>query len=227
MTLTTRSLALLTACALFYGCSEDAAQNAAAPPRNEVKLPAPNVAADKKAEAPHFAATAPDSPPSLVDSPKSSAPAPDAREQKPMEQTSLEPKPLEPKPLEAKQPSDFDRALDPAEVQIDRFVLATGVTEREPVGESDVFTSDTKEIFAFVQFANPNPPFALRVHWEKAEGPTFPYGFKLEVPTAARFRTWSWTRIKREPGHYRAVLRTLEGEEVASREFAIVAGDQL
>jgi hypothetical protein len=46
---------------------------------------------------------------------------------------------------------------------------------------------------------------------------------KLKVEKAARYRTWSWTAIPREPGQYKAVLRTLEGKELASREFTLEA----
>jgi hypothetical protein len=117
---------------------------------------------------------------------------------------------------------DFDRSVAPEEVHVVRFVLATDVQSREPVGESDHFDTETPKIFAFVQFENElAAPFAVRVHWEKLDGPSTPYGFKLEVPTAARHRTWSWTKIRREPGQYRAVLRTLDGQDVAQREFVI------
>jgi hypothetical protein len=120
---------------------------------------------------------------------------------------------------------DFDRPLDPKTVKIDRFVLAEKVEGREPVNESDVFSTDTKEIFAFVQLANEkDPPYAFTVHFEPVDGPASPYGVKLTVPSASRWRTWAWTRIKREPGRYKAVLRTVDGEEIASKEFAIEPG---
>lgn len=118
-------------------------------------------------------------------------------------------------------PVDFDRALDPSEVQVNRFVLASDVRGREPVGETDTFTTETAKIYAFVQLANDKEPYAFRVHWEKAEEPASAYGVKLSVPTAPRWRTWSWTAIRREPGEYRAVLRTLSGEEITSRPFLI------
>ena len=125
------------------------------------------------------------------------------------------------------EPSDMalDRRLEAGEVKIDRFVLATGVQQREPVGESDVFYTDTPQIYAFVQLANAQEPYAVKVHWEPAEGPASPYGTALAVPTAPRYRTWAWTRIKRAPGRYHAVLRTLAGQEIARREFLIEASD--
>jgi hypothetical protein len=120
------------------------------------------------------------------------------------------------------EPVDYGRPLAAAEVKVARFVLAKGVEGREPLAESDVFTTETPKIFAFVELANPDgDPYAFRVHWEALEGPASPYGVELHVETAPRFRTWSWTAIRREPGKYRAVLRTLDGEEIASRTFVI------
>lgn len=117
-------------------------------------------------------------------------------------------------------------AVSPEQVKIDRFVLATDVVQREPVGESERFTTETPKIFAFMQFANEQAPFAVKVYWEKVSDPASPYGVELMVPTAARHRTWSWTKIRREPGTYRAVVRTLDGQELASKEFTIDAPSQ-
>ncbi len=115
----------------------------------------------------------------------------------------------------------YDRALDAKDVVVDRFVLAQDVSGREPVDESDHFASDTKRIFAFVQLANKDAPYAFTVHFEPVDGPPALYGVKLDVPTAPRFRTWAWTKLIHEPGKYRAVLRTLEGEEIIAREFTV------
>jgi hypothetical protein len=214
MTATIRSLFLLSACALTCACSEtpSAAANptrAAVPALPEAKL---------TASAPALTATAPAQPSSVLEPSK---PA----EIKPMA-PSAAPSLIDVASPEAASPAlvDYDRPISPQEVKIDRFVLSSAVEKREPVDESDVFPSDTAKIFAFVQFANPEAaPFAFRVHWEPAEGPASPYGVKLRVEQAARFRTWSWTAIPREPGKYKAVLRTLDGKELASREFTLEA----
>ncbi len=219
MTATIRTLALLGLCSLSSACSEATPAKKMAEPAQKVE-PAPRPIAQPAlaAHTQDLSATAQDRPASIADMPLAAhQPEPEAQANK-----ATEIKPDENAPNE-KEAIDLDREPDPAEVQIDRFVLATGVAAREPVGETDTFAADTKEIYAFVQFANPNnAPYALRVHWEKIDGPATPYGFKFEVPAAPRWRTWSWTRIRREPGQYRAVLRTLKGVEVASRAFEIV-----
>jgi hypothetical protein len=118
---------------------------------------------------------------------------------------------------------ELDAPVSLEHVKVDRFVLATDVEQREPVGESERFTTETPKIFAFMQFANGDAPFAVKVYWEKVGDPASPYGVELQVPTAMRHRTWSWTKIRREPGSYRAVVRTLDGRELVSKEFVIEA----
>jgi Protein of unknown function (DUF2914) len=228
MTKTLRSLALLTSCLAWSACSEDSApksvvpaasvapmKSAAQPELDKTPVEAPGAAPAQNSAA--LTATAPARPVSLADGPAPQK-LPEVQVVDSFEIAHDEPE------LEKDKPS-FDRPLQAAEVKVERFVLATGVEQREPTGETDVFDTGTGKIFAFVQLANESAPYAFEVHWEKIDGPKSRYGVKLEVPTASRFRTWAWTRIRRSPGEYRAVLRTPEGEEIASREFTIEAAD--
>jgi hypothetical protein len=212
---------LLSACAMSAACMDERVDS---PKPKTPAIPSAVSAAEPKLalakDEPSLAAVAPAAPSTILDKP-------------------MAPKPEEAKPVAVAtdaatlglgdhevEPVDYDRPLDPGEIKIDRFVLAHGIEQREPVEESERFTGDTK-IFAFVQFANPEgAPFAFRVHWEKAEAPASPYGVKLKVETAARYRTWSWTAIPREPGEYKAVLRTLDGKEIASKPFTIEASTE-
>jgi len=224
-----RTLALVTLCTAVAACLDDK-------PKDPPKPKTP------KLEQSAFTATTPARPRSILDTPVPMQPVSAAlgdtakSETKPMETKPTDaPKLgtlLEDKKLESKDPKETLKDLDceagAGEPKVDRFVLAGGVEEREPVGETDTFFTDTDKIWAFVQFDNElGAPFSARVHWEKVDGPASPYGFVLDVPTAKRYRTWSWTAIKREPGQYRAVLRTLDGKELASRTFEIKAADSL
>lgn len=164
-----------------------------------------------------LAATSPAQPPSIVD-----APAPKVEERTVEGVQAPAPRPIDDKSMQSEAPEvDYDRALDPSEVEIDRFVLATDVQDREPLNATDTFTTETKKIFAFVQLANRSAPYAFRVHFEKLDEEPKPYGVKLTVPSAPRHRTWAWTALEREPGLYKAVLRTLDGKDIDSREFTI------
>ncbi|MET0342428.1 MAG: hypothetical protein ABW252_15595 [Polyangiales bacterium] len=210
MTSTFRCLSLL-GCLLSVACSERAA------PRDDKPLAAKVAPSVTPKAAPDLTSTLP-----LKAAPLTALPAP-------------LPEPVKPAlPDDADPPHDepvlvtdvaYDRPLDPAEVKVERFVLATSVENREPKGESEVFYTDTDKIFAFVHLANDKEPYSVKVHWEQADGPPSPYGVALTVPTASRHRTWAFTRIKRAPGRYHAVLRTLAGEEIARREFLVEASD--
>jgi hypothetical protein len=220
MTPTIRSIVVLTGCYLASACSEPPATPSAAKTKAGQPVVTAPAAEAHKAELEALTGLSPARPSSLADAPLPS-PKPEAL---PEQVVSASADPLRPEaqPIEHE---DFDRPLDPKSVKIDRFVLAEKVEGREPVNESEVFSTDTKEIFAFVQLANEkDPPYAFTVHWEPVDGPASPYGVKLTVPSASRWRTWAWTRIKREPGRYKAVLRTVDGEEIASKEFVIEPG---
>jgi len=211
-----RSLVLLIGCCLGSACSDKE-------PASSANLRVPSPATTKVApaappsEEPATALTASaPSQPSSVLTPTERSHVGEASAQAPA------PHAPEPEP----EPIDFSRTLEPEEVKIDRFVLAHDVQNREPIDEADTFASDADKIVAFVQLANGDAlPYAFTVHFEPEGGPAFPYGVQLNVPTAPRHRTWAWTRIKRAPGAYRAVLRTLDGEEIASRSFTIAASD--
>lgn len=219
MTLTMRSLLLWSACALTVACGDTQLESPKPKPPTAVSAPALEPKLGLTQTEPMLAATAPAAPSTILDKPV----APKPEETKPSSAAPIE---LNDAATHATEPEladavDYDRPLDPAEVVLQRFVLARGVDGREPVDESDSFRGDEK-IFAFMQFANPDTaPFAFRVHWEPVSGPATTYGVKLKVESAARYRTWSWTAIPRQPGQYKAVLRTLDGKELASKPFTI------
>jgi hypothetical protein len=232
MNSTIRTLALSGACLLATACTEQRA----APQKAEAHKAAAPRPAEPMKEPAALTGLSPNQPHTILD--RVSAPAPVASDVSKAASVEKNETPVEPassatsadKRDEAAQEDAEadDRAVSLSEIHIVRFVLATGIEAREPVGETDTFTTETEKIFAFVQLENADAaPYAVKVYWEKVEGPASLYGVKLEVPTAQRWRTWSWTRIRREPGHYRAVLRTPSGEEIASREFVIEAEPSL
>jgi hypothetical protein len=218
MTIKIRSLAVSGMCLLGIACSD--ASPAREAQQTQLKsapaMPAPKPFAAEELAA--LAATAEAKPQTILDGP----------EQK--KQPALDPNSLSKDAggelelaaaVNHEEPIDYSRPLSPSEVTVTRFLLASGVAAHEPLDERDTFKGDEK-IFAFVELANAEgEPYAFRVHWEPVAGPTSPYGVELNVKTSPRFRTWSWTAIPREPGAYRAVLRTLDGEEIASRNFTI------
>jgi hypothetical protein len=180
---------------------------AEAPPLEKTAKPAP----EPKAIA--LTSTAPAKPPSLFDH----APAP---QQERSERLTRKTESGDTPSAFEEDGEDF-REVTPGDVKLVRFVLATEVSDREPLGESEVFPADTPKIFAFLQFDNRDEPYEVSVHFESVDGPELPYGIDLAVKTSPGWRTWAYTRVRREPGMYRAVVRTLDGQHIDSREFEI------
>lgn len=208
MSVTIRTLTVLSAFGLGFGCE----QRAQAPqlPSAALATKAPHVEPAHVAEPVALAALA--------------APAPitPAPSEKPAEPPFVPTLTVTPEELDLMHDASVEhRSVSPDEVKVKRFVLSHDVKGREPVDESDFFSTDAPKIFAFVELENGGAPYGVRVHFEKATDPALPYGIDLEVGSAARFRTWAYTKIRREPGEYRAVLRTEGGEDIALRTFTV------
>ncbi len=177
-------------------------------PRAGKTSPAPLIqpALKETKELPALTSTAPKSPRSLL----APTPVPSAGEKPSFESEKV----AEPTP---QQPVADD-------VRVDRFSLTSGIAAREPIDEGDTFTTDNEGIFAFFELANETVgPTEVFVHFEKLSDPALPYGIALQVPMAKRWRTWAVTRVHREPGSYRAVLRSADGKDLATRNFEVVA----
>lgn len=207
-----RNLSLWTLSLIVGACAK--AEPTPARAAKEAAPHAVELATVRPVEAPSLTATSPATPPSVaaraVDAPaEPKTPAPAITEEP-----------------EADAPAEPKTPLEPSDVHVDRFLLTTGVVDREPVDEENVFSADAEKIFAFVQVANPEgAPYSFKVHFESVDKAPSPYGITLDVPTSPRYRTWAFTRIKRAPGAYRAVLRTLEGREIARKEFVVVPAE--
>ncbi len=201
MTSTTKAAAVLFALFACGACAEDAEPVTLAP------LPTVAPARSAPTEPAALAAAAPEAPKTILDTHvESTHEGVDEGERAAHER-----------------PNDGADPL-PNAVRVDRFVLTSGIEAREPVDALDVFSESEDGIYAFLQLSNEGGlPTEVQVHFEKADDPALPYGIALDVPSAPRWRTWAVTRIPREPGLYRAVVRTTDGVDLATRSFEIVA----
>jgi hypothetical protein len=105
-------------------------------------------------------------------------------------------------------------------LQVRGITLASGYEEGEPVDEAGTF--DQGRIYAIIDVANRTGDAAqIRVAWA-AEGKRGPKGMALEIPDQARYRTVAMTwATPRDPGAYRIIVRTDEGETLAEKSFRI------
>lgn len=114
-----------------------------------------------------------------------------------------------------------------ADLVVKRFVVATGVEDREPV-LSPTIQSDASRVFAFAELANPGAePQRVRVTFER-KGSNARVGHAvLEVPaTSKRYRTWGTSQHVKEPGEWEAVLWNERGDELARAPFAVTRAER-
>jgi hypothetical protein len=104
-----------------------------------------------------------------------------------------------------------------------RLLVATDVSEREPVGAADAFSiADTTHLYVFVEIGNPDAvETEVIVSW--VDGATGEAGrpYVLRIGPHARFRTWARAAAPRKPGSFAVVLSDDGGNEIARTDFAM------
>jgi hypothetical protein len=110
-------------------------------------------------------------------------------------------------------------------VQVKRFVIATGVKDREPLTSSDALLADGSAIYAFVELANPlGESENVRITFERKAGAERVGNVTLPIPAqVSRHRTWAMTRFIRAAGVWDAVLWSESGAELGRTSFEVAA----
>jgi len=108
-------------------------------------------------------------------------------------------------------------------VKVKRFVVATGVKDREPLLSSDALPSDGTAIYAFAELANPvSESENVRVTFERKGGRERVGDVTLPIPASTpRHRTWAFTRFIRTAGVWEAVLWSENGAELSRTSFEV------
>ena len=103
-----------------------------------------------------------------------------------------------------------------------RFVVTHKIENREPVS-GDEFKLGSAPVYAFVEFENSaREARSVRVLFQNQDTKATVGHVKLTVPGASeRFRTWGNTRMIRDPGHWVAVVSTVDGVELGRAPFEV------
>lgn len=111
-------------------------------------------------------------------------------------------------------------------LSVKRFVVSSGVKDREPLSGAEPLLSDGKAIYAFAELSNERGGSEnVRVTFERRGGRERVGDVSLPVPAhAARHRTWAFTRFIRAPGVWDAVLWNENGAELSRTSFEVSAG---
>lgn len=112
-----------------------------------------------------------------------------------------------------------------SKVLVKRFVVATGVQDREPLTSGDALPADGSAIYAFAELANPvGDSENVRITFERKGGTERVGDVTLPVPAnTPRHRTWAFTRFVRAPGVWEAVLWSESGTELSRTSFEVKA----
>lgn len=108
-------------------------------------------------------------------------------------------------------------------VKVKRFVVATGVKDREPLLSSDALPSDGTAIYAFAELGNPvGDSENVRITFERKGGSERVGDVTLPIPgSTSRHRTWAFTRFIRTAGVWEAVLWSENGAELSRTSFEV------
>src|SRR6478609_2649413 len=109
-------------------------------------------------------------------------------------------------------------------LKLKRVEVERKIDNRESVpGEPFQLGSAPQE--GFVEFENSaRAARSVRVMFQNQDTKATVGHVKLSVPgTSERFRTWGNTRLIRDPGHWVAVVSTLDGVELGRAKFEVGA----
>jgi len=104
--------------------------------------------------------------------------------------------------------------------QIGRFLLTRGIEQREPVDAAESFAPGER-VYAFLEVANPDGgEYALNLRWVH-EDDELGQPVALTIGASPHWRTWSWRRAPEQPGSYRCIVETAEGQQVGEIPFHV------
>lgn len=120
-------------------------------------------------------------------------------------------------------PALESRRAKPPSLHVKRWVIATGVREREPVIVDAPLRANGTPIYAFAELSNPDGASEnVRVTFERRGGKERVGDVKLPVPgNAPRHRTWAFTRNIVAAGTWEAVLWSESGAELGRTSFDV------
>jgi hypothetical protein len=125
--------------------------------------------------------------------------------------------------VEHKSVAASEPAVSSAALTVKRFVVTTGVADREPLDLGETLIAGAP-VFAFTELASGDGASAqVEVVFEHESGRKVGHA-KLDVPAAkTRWRTWGVSRNVSEPGRWVAVLLDGEKRELSRVAFTVSA----
>jgi hypothetical protein len=109
-----------------------------------------------------------------------------------------------------------------AAAKVTRLSVSRGVERRQPVGEAERFERGSYErLYAYLEVDNRGEPGAVLVSFVPPGGGPERGRVRLDVGGSPRYRTWAYSRAVDLPGRWAAVVRSLDGRELARTSFDV------
>ena len=90
-------------------------------------------------------------------------------------------------------------------------------------GRGHALRHDEPRLFAYVDVANPEKaPGEITVEFQPPKG-SARGNVSLKVGESERYRTWAFTRLAKDPGQWKAVVKNERGEILAEESFEVFA----
>ena len=106
-----------------------------------------------------------------------------------------------------------------AGMKVQRIVICTAISEREPVGEGESFPVDVKKVFCFTEVLDADKDTFITHEWYYQD--ELKASVKLKV-AGKRWRTWSSKGIdKNWTGEWRVEVKDENGNLLVSQKFKI------
>ncbi|HNR40038.1 MAG TPA: DUF2914 domain-containing protein [Acidobacteriota bacterium] len=104
-------------------------------------------------------------------------------------------------------------------VKLSRFVVCTGVENREPVGAADTFPAATEKVFAFVELKDIAADTEITIVWHHGDnevGRTV-----LAAKQGARWRTHAYKTLHNRTGDWRVEVLDAGGAKLGDTSFTV------
>jgi len=117
-----------------------------------------------------------------------------------------------------------DRATPTGALSVSRLVLATGVSEREPLDPASAFSlAATSHVYAFVEVANPHAEATtIEVAWLDVATGKERRSYTLDIQAHKRWRTWARSALPKTPGAWAVLVRDVNGVELARTAYEAI-----
>jgi hypothetical protein len=132
------------------------------------------------------------------------------------------PVPAQPAPTSTEAKTPRAQAPLDAAARVSRLSISRGVERRQPIGEAVRFERGSYErLYAYLEVDNRGEPGAVVVSFVPPGGGPERGRVRLDVGASPRYRTWAYSRAVDLPGRWAAVVRSLDGRELARTSFEV------